>query len=180
MSRIGRSPINIPAGVDVKIDGQSVVVKGTKGTLSMIAVDEMAIEIEENQIIVKRREETIKHKSLHGLTRSLIANMVTGVSEGYKKELEIQGVGYKAEKKGSDLVLSLGFSHPIIMKEPDGVTVEVPAATKLVVSGADKQAVGQFAAQIREKRKPEPYHGKGIRYVGEHVAHKEGKTGSTS
>lgn len=178
MSRIGKMPIAVPAGVDVKIDGQFIEVKGKNGTLSMTADPDLIITREGDEIVVARPDDEKRHRSIHGLTRSLINNMVVGVTEGYKKELEIQGVGYRAEKKGNDLVMRLGYSHEVIMPEVDGISVEVPSNTRIIVSGPDKQKVGHFAAEVRSKRPPEPYKGKGIRYVGEYVARKEGKAGT--
>ena len=177
MSRIGRKPIDVPSGVDVKIDGHKVTVKGPKGTLSRELHKDMIIELEGNVIHVKRPSENKLHKSLHGLTRTLVANMVEGVTNGFKKELEIQGVGYRAAKQGKDLVMNLGYSHQEIMPEIEGITIEVPNQTSIIISGPDKQTVGEFAAKVREKRPPEPYKGKGIRYVGEYVQRKEGKAG---
>ena len=177
MSRIGRKPIAIPAGVEVKIDGSVVAVKGTKGESCYTMNPGMTAAVEDGHIVVTRKDETKEQKSLHGLTRTLIANMVQGVSEGFSKELEIQGVGYRAAKQGKDLVMNLGYSHQVIMSETDGITIDVPAPNKIVISGPDKQKVGQFAAEVREKRPPEPYKGKGIRYVGEYVIRKEGKAG---
>ena len=177
MSRIGRKPIDVPSGVDVNIDGHKVPVKGPKGTLSRELHKDMIIELEGNVIHVKRPSENKLHKSLHGLTRTLVANMVEGVTNGFKKELEIQGVGYRAAKQGKDLVMNLGYSHQVIMPEIEGITIEVPNQTSIIISGPDKQTVGQFAAKVREKRPPEPYKGKGIRYVGEYVQRKEGKAG---
>ncbi len=177
MSRIGRKPIDVPSGVDVKIDGHKVTVKGPKGTLSRELHKDMIIELEGNVIHVKRPSENKLHKSLHGLTRTLVANMVEGVTNGFKKELEIQGVGYRAAKQGKDLVMNLGYSHQVIMPEIEGITIEVPNQTSIIISGPDKQTVGEFAAKVREKRPPEPDKGKGIRYVGEYVQRKEGKAG---
>ena len=177
MSRIGRKPIDVPSGVDVKIDGHKVTVKGPKGTLSRELHKDMIIELEGNVIHVKRPSENKLHKSLHGLTRTLVANMVECVTNGFKKELEIQGVGYRAAKQGKDLVMNLGYSHQVIMPEIEGITIEVPNQTSIIISGPDKQTVGEFAAKVREKRPPEPYKGKGIRYVGEYVQRKEGKAG---
>lgn len=177
MSRIGRKPIDVPSGVEVKFDGNFVTVKGPKGTLSKNLHEDMSFEQDGNVITVIRPSENKNHKSLHGLTRTLLSNMVEGVSTGFKKELEIQGVGYRASKQGNDLVMQLGYSHQVIMPEIEGITVEVPAPTKIIINGPDKQAVGQFAAKVREKRPPEPYKGKGIRYVGEYVQRKEGKAG---
>ena len=150
MSRIGRKPIAVPAGVDVKIDGNVVTVKGPKGTLTNTFSDEMNIALENGEVVVTRPSDDKIHKSLHGLTRTLIANMVEGVTEGFKKELEVNGVGYRAAKQGKDLVMNLGYSHQVIMPEIDGITIDVPAPNKIIVSGADKQAVGQFAAEIRQ------------------------------
>jgi large subunit ribosomal protein L6 len=177
MSRIGRAPITIPAGVEVKVDGSTVTVKGPKGTLTKTMHSNMTIAMEGNVITVTRPNDQKENRSLHGLTRTLIANMIEGVANGYKKELEINGIGYRAEKKGKDLVMKIGYSHDVVMPEPEGVTVEVPAPNKLIITGADKEKVGQFAAEIREKRLPEPYKGKGIKYVDEYIRRKEGKAG---
>lgn len=177
MSRIGRKPITVPSGVEVKLDGHVITVKGPKGTLVKELHRDMIVEIENGVIEVKRPSEDKMHKSLHGLTRTLVSNMVDGVSNGFSKELEIQGVGYRAAKQGKDLVMNLGYSHQVIMPEIDGITVDVPNPNKIIISGPDKQKVGQFAAKVREKRMPEPYKGKGIRYVGEYVQRKEGKAG---
>jgi len=177
MSRIGKKPITIPAGVDVKIDGTTVTVKGPKGTLTKTFHKDMLIKQEDTEIIVERPSEDKLHKSLHGLTRTLVDNMVTGVTQGYSKSLDIEGIGYRAQKQGKNLVMNLGYSHQVIVPEIDGITIDVPAQNKVVVNGIDKQTVGQFAAQIREKRPPEPYKGKGIRYTGEHIIRKEGKAG---
>ncbi len=177
MSRIGRMPIAIPAGVDVKIEGNVVTVKGPKGTLTETIHPDMIIEREGVELLVKRPSEKKEHKALHGLTRSLINNMVVGVTEGYKKELEINGVGYRAAKQGKKLVLSLGYSHPVEMEEIPGITIDVPDQNKIIISGFDKQLVGAFAANVREKRPPVPYKGKGIKYVEEHIRRKEGKAG---
>ena len=177
MSRIGRKPIAVPAGVDVKIDGHVVTVKGPKGTLTKSFHKDMIIKLEGNEIIVERPTEDKLHKSLHGLTRTLVSNMVEGVTHGFSKSLDIDGIGYRAQKKGKNLVMNLGYSHQVIVPEIDGITIDVPAATKIIVNGIDKQAVGQFAAEIREKRPPEPYKGKGIHYTGEHIIRKEGKAG---
>lgn len=177
MSRIGRKPIDVPSGVEVKLDGSVITVKGPKGTLTRELHSEMIIEVAPNVINVSRPSEKKMHKSLHGLTRTLVSNMVEGVTKGFTKDLEIQGVGYRAAKQGKDLVMNLGYSHQVIMPEIEGITIEVPALTKITISGTDKQVVGQFAAKVREKRPPEPYKGKGIRYVGEYVQRKEGKTG---
>ena len=177
MSRIGRKPIAVPAGVDVKIDGHVVTVKGPKGTLTKSFHKDMIIKLEGNEIIVERPTEDKLHKSLHGLTRTLVSNMVEGVTHGFSKSLDIDGIGYRAQKQGKNLVMNLGYSHQVIVPEIDGITIDVPAATKIIVNGIDKQAVGQFAAEIRGKRPPEPYKGKGIHYTGEHIIRKEGKAG---
>ena len=177
MSRIGRKPIAVPAGVDVKIDGHVVTVKGPKGTLTKSFHKDMIIKLEGNEIIVERPTEDKLHKSLHGLTRTLVSNMVEGVTHGFSKSLDIDGIGYRAQKQGKNLVMNLGYSHQVIVPEIDGITIDVPAATKIIVNGIDKQAVGQFAAEIREQRPPEPYKGKGIHYTGEHIIRKEGKAG---
>jgi large subunit ribosomal protein L6 len=178
MSRIGRLPVDIPAGVEVTIAENNVVtVKGPKGTLSESLPTEMDITIENNQVIVKRPNDLKKMKSLHGLTRSLIFNMVTGVTKGYEKVLEINGVGYRAQKKGKTLILSLGYSHPVEMEDPEGIETVLDGQNKITVKGISKQKVGQFAAEIREKRRPEPYKGKGIKYSDEVIRRKVGKTG---
>lgn len=179
MSRIGKMPVDIPAGVTVKIGQENLVqVKGPKGTLENKFHPNMLIKIEGNSIIVERQTEEKLDRSLHGLTRSLIFNMVEGVTKGYEKKLEIAGVGYRASKNGNTLVLNIGFSHPIEIEEPEGITIEVPAANQIIVKGIDKQLVGESAAIIRSKRKPEPYKGKGIKYSGELIRRKEGKSGS--
>lgn len=177
MSRIGKMPIAIPAGVDVKIDGSTVTAKGPKGTLTRTVHGNMNVEIVGNEIIVTRPNDNKENRSLHGLTRSLIANMVTGVNENFKKELEVNGVGYRAAKEGKNLVLTIGYSHQVVMSEIDGITIEVPTPNKIIISGPDKQKVGHFAAVVREKRPPEPYKGKGIKYVDEFIRRKEGKAG---
>lgn len=177
MSRIGKKPVAVPAGVEVKIDGSTVTVKGPKGTLTNTFNPEIIIKQEGAEIIVDRPSENKLHKSLHGLTRTLINNMVEGVTNGFSKSLEIEGVGYRAAKQGKNLVMNLGYSHQVIIPEIDGITIDVPNATSIVVNGIDKQVVGQFAAEIREKRPPEPYKGKGIRYAGERIIRKEGKAG---
>jgi len=177
MSRIGKLPIVIPAGVDVSIDGSTVTVKGPKGELTRTVHSNMIVEKDGSTITVKRPNDNKVNRSLHGLTRTLIANMVTGVNEGFKKELEINGIGYRAAKQGNQLVMNIGYSHQVFMDEPEGITIEVPAPNKIVVHGADKQKVGQFAAEIREKRPPEPYKGKGIKYADEVIRRKEGKAG---
>ena len=175
MSRIGKQPIPVPAGVDVTIDGSSVTVKGPKGTLSQSFDPDMQITLEDGFVYVRRPSDERRHRSLHGLTRTLVANMVTGVSEGFRKDLEIVGVGYRAVLKGNDLDLSLGLSHPMVVSASEGITFEVPAPNRISVIGIDKQRVGQVAAEIRKIRPPEPYKGKGIRYAGEHVRRKVGK-----
>ena len=177
MSRIGKKPIEIPAGVDVQIDGTLITVKGPKGTLSRNVHPNMIVEKDGNTITVSRPNDDKMNRSLHGLTRTLINNMVVGVNESYKKELEVNGVGYRCEVKGNVLTLKIGYSHDVVMTAPEGVTIEVPNPNKVVVSGPDKQVVGQFAANIREKRPPEPYKGKGIKYVDEYIRRKEGKAG---
>ena len=177
MSRIGKMPIAIPAGVEVTLNGSDITVKGPKGTLSRTVHSNMAVNMEGNVITVTRPNDEKENRALHGLTRSLIANMVEGVSNGYKKELEINGIGYRAEKKGNALVMKIGFSHDVVMPEIEGITIEVPSPNKILISGPDKQKVGQFAAEVREHRPPEPYKGKGIRYVDEYVRRKEGKAG---
>ncbi|QNO14776.1 50S ribosomal protein L6 [Alkalicella caledoniensis] len=178
MSRIGKKPIVIPAGVDFKIDEENVVtVKGPKGQLVEKLSSDMIITLEEGNVTVARPSDQKDHRSLHGLTRSLIANMVEGVTQGYTRNLEIIGVGYRAALQGTKLNLSLGYSHPVEVEAPAGITFEVPAPTKISVKGIDKQLVGQMAAKIRSYREPEPYLGKGIRYEGEQVRRKEGKTG---
>ena len=177
MSRIGRKPINIPAGVEVKIDGSCVTVKGPKGTLSQTFQPSMNIAVEGAEIVVTRPNDEKENRALHGLTRTLINNMVIGVTEGFKKELDVNGVGYRVQKQGKNLVMNLGFSHQVVVSETEDIKIEVPAPNKIIILGADKQKVGQFAAEVREKRPPEPYKGKGIKYVDEFVRRKEGKTG---
>lgn len=177
MSRIGRKPIAVPAGVEVKIDGSTVTVKGPKGTLTQTVHSNMKVELNGAEITVTRPDDSNMNKSLHGLTRTLIANMIEGVEKGFSKELEVNGVGYRAAKQGNDLVLNIGFSHQVVMSEIDGITIDVPNPNKVVISGPDKQKVGQFAAEVREKRPPEPYKGKGIKYADEHIRRKEGKAG---
>lgn len=178
MSRIGRMPIAIPAGVTVDIaENNKVTVKGPKGTLERVLPAEMDIKIEDGHVVVTRPNDLKRMKSLHGLTRTLINNMVVGVTEGYKKDLEINGVGYRAQKQGNKLILSLGYSHPVEMVDPDGVTTTLDGQTKITVSGIDKEKVGQYAAEIRDKRRPEPYKGKGIKYADEVIRRKVGKTG---
>ena len=177
MSRIGRKPINIPAGVTVTADANVVTVKGPKGTLTQSFHPNMTISVEGNEILVTRPNDDKENRSLHGLTRTLVHNMVVGVTEGFKKELDVNGVGYRVQMQGKNLVMNLGYSHQVIVPSIDGITIECPTPNKIVISGADKQAVGQFAAEVRETRPPEPYKGKGIRYTGEFVRHKEGKAG---
>ena len=177
MSRIGRMPITGPAGVEVKNDNNIVTVKGPKGELTKQFSNELGIEVADGVINVTRPSDDKAHRSLHGLTRTLIANMVEGVTNGYSKTLEIEGVGYRAAKSGNKVTLNLGYSHPVVIEETDAIKLDVPQPNKVVVSGIDKQAVGQFAAEVREKRPPEPYKGKGIRYAGEHIIRKEGKAG---
>ena len=178
MSRIGKKPVVIPANVTVDIaEGHVVTVKGPKGTLTYTFHPDMIIKKEENTVVVDRPDEEHLHKSLHGLSRTLLNNMVEGVEKGYSKELEVNGVGYRAEKKGNQLVMRLGFSHEVIMDEIPGITIEVPAPNKIIVRGIDKQVVGQFAAEVRGKRPPEPYKGKGIKYTTEVIRRKVGKTG---
>jgi len=177
MSRIGRMPIAVPAGVTVDIaENNQVTVKGPKGTLQRVLPAEMDIKLEGDQIVVTRPNDLKKMKSLHGLTRTLINNMVVGVTEGYTKELEVNGVGYRAAKQGKKLVLNLGYSHPVEMEDPEGLESKVDG-NKIIVSGIDKEKVGQYAAEIRETRKPEPYKGKGIKYADEVIRRKVGKTG---
>ena len=178
MSRIGRMPIEIPAGVTVSQNENTLTVKGAKGELTRTFHPDINIAVEENVITVTRPSDGKEHRSLHGLTRALVANMVTGVHEGFTKTLEINGVGYRAAKQGNKLALTLGFSHPVEMEAPAGITIEVPAPNKIVVTGADKEVVGAVAADIRKWRKPEPYKGKGIRYEGEVVRRKAGKAGA--
>ena len=177
MSRIGRKPIAIPANVNVTVDGNKVTVAGPKGTLDSTFASTMAIAVEGANVVVSRPDDTKESKALHGLTRTLISNMVTGVSEGFTKDLEVIGVGYRVAKQGTNLVMNLGYSHQVIVPETDGIKFECPDANKIKVIGIDKQRVGQVAAEIRSKRPPEPYKGKGIRYAGEVIIRKEGKTG---
>ena len=178
MSRIGRHPIAIPAGVTVEIKENNVVtVKGPKGTLEKALPTEMEIKQEGDEVVVTRPNDLKKMKSLHGLTRSLIAKMITGVSEGYEKKLEINGVGYRAQKKGKEITFNLGFSHPVVMTDPEGIETEMDGQNIIIVKGIDKEKVGQYAAEIRELRKPEPYKGKGIKYADEVIRRKVGKTG---
>ncbi len=177
MSRIGRKPINIPAGVTVSVDDSVVTVKGPKGTLTHKVHRNMGVAVEGGEVHVTRPDDEKENRALHGTTRSIINNMVLGVTQGFKKELEVNGVGYRAQKQGKNLVMTLGYSHPVTVPETDGITIECPAANKIVILGPDKQQVGQFAAEVRLKRPPEPYKGKGIKYVGEHIRRKEGKAG---
>ena len=177
MSRIGRSPVVIPAGVDVTIKGREVTVKGPRGTLSMAVAEPIEVAQADGQVMVTRPSDEGEIRALHGLSRSLIANMVTGVTEGFSKTLEIVGVGYRVQARGSDLEFSLGFSHPVHIVPPEGITFRVEAPTRFVVEGIDKQQVGEIAAQIRKLRKPDPYKGKGVRYQGEVVRRKVGKAG---
>lgn len=178
MSRIGRMPISLPSNVEVTVgEGNLVTVKGPKGTLTQKLSEKMTLTREDNVIHVTRPNDEKENRALHGLTRTLLNNMVVGVTEGYKKELDVNGVGYRVQKQGKNLVMNLGYSHQVIVPEIDGITIECPSANKIVILGSDKQKVGQFAAEVREKRPPEPYKGKGIRYTGEFVRHKEGKAG---
>jgi large subunit ribosomal protein L6 len=176
MSRVGLKPIPLPDKVEVKLDGRSVTVNGPKGSLDFRLPEGVDVEQEDNQLVVRRATEHRRHRSLHGTVRSLVSNMVTGVSQGFVKELEIQGVGFRAAVKGTDLDLSLGRSHPLLHPIPEGINVTVTDNTKIRVEGIDKQCVGQFAAEVRSYHPPEPYKGKGVRYVGEYVRRKEGKT----
>ena len=179
MSRIGRAPITVPAGVEVKVsENNHITVKGPKGTLERTLVPSMSVEIEGNVLHVKRPDDTKENRSLHGLTRTLVDNMVKGVTVGFEKKLEINGVGYRASKEGKNLVMNIGYSHQVIMPETADVQIDVPDANHIVVKGMDKQKVGQFAAEVRGKRPPEPYKGKGIKYDYEVVRRKEGKTGA--
>lgn len=179
MSRIGKNPITIPTGVEVIVtEGNLVTVKGPKGELTQTLCPVMCIENKDGVINVSRPSDSKENRSLHGLTRTLLFNMVQGVTEGYKKTLQINGVGYRAEKKGDELVMKLGFSHDVNMKEVEGIKIDVPDATHIIITGSDKQKVGQFAADVRSKRPPEPYKGKGIKYDYEHIRRKEGKTGA--
>ena len=177
MSRIGRMPITVPAGVDVNIDGQTITVKGPNGTLTRVMSNGISAELEAGTLHVKRAAETSQMRALHGLNRALIHDMVVGVSTGFTKELEVNGVGYRVAKEGNKIVLSVGYSHNVEVEEKNGITFDVPTPNKIVVKGADKQAVGQIAAEIRKVRPPEPYKGKGIKYANEVVRRKEGKTG---
>ena len=178
MSRIGRMPIAIPAGVTVTMDAGVMTVKGAKATLTREIHPNMTVTIGDGEIVVTRPNDQKENRSLHGLTRTLINNMVVGVTEGFKKELQVNGVGYRVAKQGKDLVMNLGYSHQVVMSEIEGITIDVPSPNSIIISGPDKQKVGQFAAEVREKRPPEPYKGKGIMYVDEVIRRKEGKTGA--
>ena len=178
MSRIGRAPITVPAGVEVKVDGQHVSVKGPKGALEMNVAPTMKVEVEAGVVHVTRPNDDKMNRSLHGLTRTLINNMVVGVSEGFSKTLEVNGVGYRASKEGKNLVLNVGYSHQVIMPETEDIQIDVPNPNQIIVKGIDKQKVGQFAAEVRGKRPPDPYKGKGIKYDHEVIRRKEGKTGA--
>lgn len=177
MSRIGNKPITVPEGIDVTLDGQKITVKGPKGTLEKQIHSNMTVKIENGVITITRPNDEKENRSLHGLTRTLINNMIQGVSKEYTKQLEINGVGYRAAKQGKTLVLTLGYSHPVKMEEPQGITYEVPNPNSIIVKGIDKELVGQMAAEVRKQRPPEVYRGKGIKYVDEHIRRKEGKTG---
>lgn len=177
MSRIGRKPITVPAGVDVKVEGCVVTVKGPKGTLTQKIHPNITVTVEGGVVTVTRPNDDKENRSLHGLTRSLVNNMIIGVTEGFKKELEVNGVGYRVQKQGKNLVMNLGYSHQVTVSEIPGITIEAPGPNQIVISGPDKQLVGQFAAEVREKRPPEPYKGKGIKYVDEVIRRKEGKAG---
>ncbi|MGN0556738.1 MAG: 50S ribosomal protein L6 [Acutalibacteraceae bacterium] len=180
MSRIGKSPVTIPAGVEVKVDGTTVTVKGPKGTLTQEVHPNMTVNIDGSVLTVTRPNDEKENRALHGLTRSLIANMVEGVTNGFKKTLQVNGVGYRAAKQGKTLVMNLGYSHQVNVDEIDGITIDVPDNNTVIISGPDKQKVGQFAAEVREKRPPEPYKGKGIKYADEVIRRKEGKAGKGS
>ncbi len=177
MSRIGKLPIVVPAGVDVTVDGSTVTVKGAKGTLTQTFNSKMNIELKDGHITVTRPDDTKENRSLHGLTRTLINNMVTGVHDGFKKQLEVVGIGYRAALQGKDLVLNVGYSHQVVMTPPEGITVEVPSPNQIVINGFNRQLVGQFASEVRGVRPPEPYKGKGIKYADEVIRRKEGKAG---
>lgn len=180
MSRIGKQPVPIPAGVQVQFENETLTVKGPKGEIQRKLHRDMILEVDDGEIRVRRPSDSKEHKSLHGLTRTLVANMVKGVTDGYVKELEIKGVGYRAAKQGNKLVLSVGYSHPVEMEPPSGIEFEVPAPTRIAVKGIDKELVGEVAANIRAVREPEPYLGKGIMYVGERIRRKAGKAGKVS
>lgn len=175
MSRIGKAPITVPAGVEVKVDGNAVTVKGPKGTLTKEFKPSMSITVEEGQVKVARPDDEAMNRSLHGLTRTLIANMIEGVTNGFQKVLEINGVGYRCQKQGKDLNLNLGFSHPVVVSDTEDITIEAPQPNQIIIKGIDKQKVGQFAAEVRSIRPPEPYKGKGIKYADEVIRRKEGK-----
>jgi large subunit ribosomal protein L6 len=177
MSRIGKLPITVPGGVDVKIEGQKVTVKGSKGELSLVVAEPIRVALEDGQVLVTRPDDERDSRALHGLTRTLINNNIIGVTEGYSKQLEVVGTGYRVQQKGAGLELALGFSHPVNVDAPEGITLAVEGNTKITVSGISKQAVGEAAANIRKLKKPEPYKGKGIRYAGENVRRKAGKAG---
>lgn len=177
MSRVGRKPVEIPAGVTVTLNGNTVTVKGPKGELTRTFHSDIEIKVEDNNVVVNRPSDAKLHRSLHGTTRAIIANMVEGVSKGFERNLELIGVGYRAQKQGKKLVLNVGYSHPVEIEPEEGIEIEVPANTKISIKGTDKERVGALAANIRDVRPPEPYKGKGIRYEGEHVRRKEGKTG---
>lgn len=180
MSRVGRLPIGIPAGVEVAVADQVVRVKGPKGALERSVHPSIQVTIDDKRIVVSRRSDDRVHRALHGLTRALVANMVTGVTKGYQVELEIQGVGYRAQKQGQNLTIQVGYSHPVEIRPPQGVTLDAPQPTRIVVAGVDKEQVGQLAATIRAIREPDPYKGKGIRYLGERVRRKPGKAGKAA
>jgi len=177
MSRIGKMPIPVPAGVEVKIDGSNVAVKGPKGQLQLVVAEPIKVALEDSSVVVTRPDDERLSRSLHGLTRTLISNQIIGVTDGYTKSLDIVGTGYRVTAKGSDIEFALGYSHPILVKAPSGITFTVEGNNKVVVSGIDKQAVGEVAANLRKLRKPEPYKGKGVRYTGENVRRKAGKSG---
>ena len=177
MSRIGRKPVVVPAGVEVAVNGNIVTVKGPKGQLEQEISKNLTVEVKEGEVVVTRPTDNREDRSQHGLARTLINNMIVGVTQGFEKKLQLVGVGYKCEKKGNTLILNLGYSHPVEMVDPEGITTEVPNATEIIVKGADKALVGNYAANIRAWRKPEPYKGKGIKYVDEVIRRKEGKTG---
>jgi large subunit ribosomal protein L6 len=180
MSRIGKLPVKIPSGVTVDVRDHTLVVKGSKGELTRTVHPDMRVAVEQDEVVVRRPTESKLHRSLHGLTRTLVANMIDGVSKGYEKQLELVGVGYRAAKQGEDLVLTVGYSHPVRYAVPQGITIEVPEATKVIIRGTNKEVVGQVTAEIRKVRPPEPYKGKGILYRGERVRRKAGKTGKTA